>query len=236
MTPLKRYDSDESTQQSADLEVGSVSFRFRPIQPEDKDVVQKLHEEWFPVRYQTDFYEELAQQKMGGEPLYTSLAILPDQQVAACIVGAYVQTQRLSEPMRKMLVCDPSRYTTMFYIMTLGTITECRHCGLATRLVTACMETVEQDPSCGVLYLHVITFNTAAIRFYEKLGFERIQEIPNYYNINGEQYNCFLYAKFYHGNRAPGLYGNLVSAVSQLWRSFLWQWNYIIGKPRLRAQ
>lgn len=50
---------------------------------------------------------------------------------------------------------------------------------------------------CETVYLHVIIQNQAAIRFYEKLGFSRLREIANYYTINEEKYNCYLYAKFY---------------------------------------
>jgi ribosomal protein S18 acetylase RimI-like enzyme len=83
--------------------------------------------------------------------------------------------------------------------MTLGAVPMHRQCGLGTALIENCMEEVERDTSCGVLYLHVITSNQAAIRFYEKLGFYRVQEIPNYYTIDGKLYGCYLYAKYYHG-------------------------------------
>ena len=106
----------------------------------------------------------------------------------------------------------------------------------------------------GVLYLHVIIYNTGAIRMYERLGFIRVKEIqgknvhlivttyiylylyPNimsthliyshttyesfflltslslfstlnhlfytsdYYTINSVNYNCYLYARYFHGN------------------------------------
>jgi hypothetical protein len=47
-----------------------------------------------------------------------------------------------------------------------------------TALIENCMEEVEGDASCGVLYLHLITSNRAAIRFYEKLGFYRVRRVP----------------------------------------------------------
>lgn len=52
-------------------------------------------------------------------------------------------------------------------------------------------------PICETAYLHVIIQNEAAIRFYEKLGFRRLREIANYYTINEEKHNCYLYAKFF---------------------------------------
>ena len=63
--------------------------------------------------------------------------------------------------------------------MTLGTVSEFRNARLATSLVEKCIHTVEKNEQCGALYLHVITFNTAAIRFYERLGFYRVKEIES---------------------------------------------------------
>lgn len=85
--------------------------------------------------------------------------------------------------------------------MTLGTVRAYRQEGLATSLVERCIDqVVAPDPSCGALYLHVITSNTQAIRFYEGLGFWRVEEIADYYTIDGEHHNCYLYAKYFHGN------------------------------------
>lgn len=51
--------------------------------------------------------------------------------------------------------------------------------------------------NCETAYLHVIIKNDAAIRFYEKLGFQRLREIADYYTIDDEKHNCYLYAKFF---------------------------------------
>lgn len=107
--------------------------------------------------------------------------------------------------MRQQLIADPTRYQRLFYIMTLGTLADYRHAGIGSALVQQCIAQVERDPACGVLYLHVITFNAAAIRFYEKLGFYRVEEIDDYYTIDGVNHNCYLYAKYFHGT-----YGTII--------------------------
>lgn len=83
--------------------------------------------------------------------------------------------------------------------MTLGTTSNYRYCGIATKLTQICIQLVQNIPSCGVIYLHVITDNNVAISLYEKLGFQRIKEIIDYYQIKGINYNAFLYAKFMNG-------------------------------------
>ena len=125
-----------------------------------------------------------------------------DQEViAGCVVGSFMPLTRLPDLVQNLLISNPQRHGKLFYIMTLGTASEYRMAGLGSHLVQQCMDQVEQDPRCGALYLHVITHNQGAIRLYEKLGFYRVQEIPDYYDIDGEKYPCFLYAKYYHGNR-----------------------------------
>merc|ERR1712176_1097705 len=40
------------------------------------------------------------------------------------------------------------------------------------------------------------------MNLYESLGFVRLSEIESYYTMNdGSLRNCFLYAKFFHGNK-----------------------------------
>jgi ribosomal protein S18 acetylase RimI-like enzyme len=126
-----------------------------------------------------------------------------DDIIVACLVGCMMSGHRLNHTSRKLLIPGyPYKHTELFYIMTLGTVTEYRHLGLASTLVRKCIsDVVEPNTECGTLYLHVITFNEAAIRFYEhpSMGFWQVQEICNYYTIDGEQYNCYLYASYFHG-------------------------------------
>jgi ribosomal protein S18 acetylase RimI-like enzyme len=181
----------------------------RPIHPSDRQEIQTLHETWFPVRYQDDFYEELVNHRMvnTGNPLFTSCCVLQHsdleacgkEEIAACVVGAFVNRTKLSDELQSLLISNPERYTQLFYIMTLGTVTHYRQSGLGTTMIQRCIEEVERHPECGVLYLHVITFNEPAIRFYEKLGFYRVQEIPDYYTIDDVNHSCYLYARYFNG-------------------------------------
>jgi ribosomal protein S18 acetylase RimI-like enzyme len=242
---------------SVSLSSSLPRITFRPIVPQDREMIQALHEDWFPVAYHDEFYDELVQHRMAhsGEPLYTCVATVakinpqqadcteatatttaaisvsparrrrpdigtlsaiieddremevehdmqqqePTELVAGCVVGCFVNATKLSGSTQSLLISDRKRYKRLFYIMTLGAVPLHRQCGLGTALIENCMEEVERDTSCGVLYLHVITSNLAAIRFYEKLGFYRVQEIQNYYTIDGKLYGCYLYAKYYHG-------------------------------------
>jgi [ribosomal protein S18]-alanine N-acetyltransferase len=70
------------------------------------------------------------------------------------------------------------------YVVTLDVAPECRQKGLAGRLM-------REAEACAVaagvrwMQLHVFTGNKAAIRFYERLGYERIRVRRGYYGAAG---------------------------------------------------
>ena len=229
-------------------------LHFRPLQESDHDQIKSLHEELFPVKYSTEFYDSVVRNRtINGAPLLSRVAIakgfddaescintgtcksaadsqlhvsqnengqpislfeelakyvdIPDFQendvsniltishhnsnndhdhekkadhLIACIVGCFLDcTSRSSskDDLPRSLIRDPMQHSYLFYIMTLGATEEYRKQRLGTKLVEDCMKMVEQVESCGGVYLHVITYNTAAINFYERLGFYRIEEI-----------------------------------------------------------
>jgi ribosomal protein S18 acetylase RimI-like enzyme len=166
-----------------------------------------------------------------------------DEMIAGCVVGSFVEASTLSKTMRSLLISDPTRHSRLFYIMTLGTVPEYRKIGLGSALVQECIidkvilqqqqqqeqeqqhddnhntVDVENSDKCGTCYLHVITSNHAAIRFYEKLGFYRVLQIDDYYDINGEKHACFLYAKYFHGNRGHrDVFKMLSRALWSVWK------------------
>jgi histone acetyltransferase MCC1 len=177
-------------------------FQCRMIQPQDREIIQRLHEEWFPVLYQDEFFDELVHGRMigSGDPLFTRVAI-DDQNdaVVGCVVGSFLNAHLLSEVMQNLLVNNLDMHPRVFYIMTLGCVESVRRTGLATSMIEECIAAAEQDVECGVVYLHVKVDNIAAIRMYEKMGFYRVQEIENYYTIDDALHNCFLYARYFHG-------------------------------------
>jgi len=249
----------------------NVIINFRPLQNSDRDQIQDLHEEWFPVKYKDEFYNELVKNRLfnSGEKLFSCVGIhqkrhiqtdavnhemdsnddqqilcseimsnlqVSDQiiydQIVSCVVGTFVKPSRCKET-SNLLIPNQERYKRMFYIMTLGTVTEYRHLGLGTTMVQTCMRLVEKDPQCGALYLHVIVFNSGAIRFYENLGFHRVKEIKDYYTIDGKLYNCYLYAKYYHGNRGHWSFLDLSSQmIMSFWKKLTAQNSWIADSDK----
>lgn len=216
--PLSFNDNDELQSSNS---ISTNNFFVRPIQPQDREIIQQLHEEWFPVDYQSEFYDDLVLGKIchTGEDLYTRVVLDTttattgddNHKIVACIVAARIPFSRLNRKSRELLlppnVFGIQRHSSACYIMTLGTIPDYRKLGLATMLVQQCVQDlIVPDETCGALYLHVITSNQRAIRFYEeRLGFFQVQEISNYYTIDEEFHNCYLYAKYFHGTCVLGV-------------------------------
>ena len=117
------------------------------------------------------------------------------EHIIGCIVGSFLSSTMPSSKHRstldekigrdetaELLVPDSTRYSKMFYIMTLGTTREFRRYGLGSVLVNRVVDMIEEQEECGALYLHVITYNDGAIRLYEQLGFSRVKEIKGMYH------------------------------------------------------
>ena len=117
-----------------------------------------------------------------------------------------------------LLIPDPISHPRMFYIMTLGTCREFRRCGLGSMLVGGIVDMIhgesgrggdDRDGSnddveveeagkrkrwgrglTGALYLHVIIYNTGAMRLYERLGFVRVKRIKGEEGEGGRDMAC----------------------------------------------
>jgi len=88
------------------------------------------------------------------------------------------------------------------YILTLGVVDGFRRKGLASELLTRSVEHVRQEwPHVQAVYLHVVTYNDAAIKLYESSRFLRISCTKAFYWLHGKHYDSFLYALYVNGAR-----------------------------------
>ena len=82
--------------------------------------------------------------------------------------------------------------------MTLGILDELRSLGLGSMLLQETYHSlVQKYPDCNLIYLHVVDYNTAAIKFYaDKNGFELLKVEKNHYEIHKKEYDALTYYKF----------------------------------------
>eukprot|EP00933_Yihiella_yeosuensis_P039413 TRINITY_DN33415_c0_g1_i1.p1 TRINITY_DN33415_c0_g1~~TRINITY_DN33415_c0_g1_i1.p1 ORF type:complete len:325 (+),score=73.35 TRINITY_DN33415_c0_g1_i1:105-1079(+) len=120
------------------------------------------------------------------------------------------------------------------YILTLGVAEGFRRRGLAKQLLKRSIAHVDQNmPKIQAIYLHVVTYNTAAIQLYEATNFQRLEHFPSFYLLQGSYYDSFLYALYLHGASPPwrlqwqrmwkkGIGSILTELASSAW-SLLWR-------------
>lgn len=65
------------------------------------------------------------------------------------------------------------------------------------------MKWAETDTSCTVLYLHVIDYNVNAQGFYKRLGFQKHSRVADFYPIEGNNHDAFVYLKYMNGGEPP---------------------------------
>ncbi len=80
--------------------------------------------------------------------------------------------------------------------MTLGVVDECRRLGIGTKLIDETIRILNQEwKACQVLYLHVVTYNETAIRFYQRNHFLTLKIEEDHYTIMDKNYNAILLYK-----------------------------------------
>ena len=82
------------------------------------------------------------------------------------------------------LIC--SRYDTVWHLMNIAVDPELRRKGIASALLRALLERIDDGSGSAQLTLEVRPTNRAAIALYERFGFRSAGTRPRYYQDNGE--------------------------------------------------
>lgn len=121
--------------------------------------LKRLNQVVFPVTYNDKFYKDVLEV---GE--LAKLAYFND-----IVVGAVCCRVDASDGQRRL------------YIMTLGALAPYRRLGIGTIMLEHVLKICDMDGNYDNVFLHVQVNNDGAIRFYEKFGFEIVEEKKNYY-------------------------------------------------------
>ncbi|CAI5967532.1 unnamed protein product [Closterium sp. NIES-65] len=73
----------------------------------------------------------------------------------------------------------------------------------ASHLVHLLLSHASFLPHCAAVYLHVVTYNAAAIRFYRSLRFCYRRRLSRFYYLEGGEYNALLFARYVNGWSPP---------------------------------
>jgi len=210
-----------SVEQYASIPLHALSFR--PLQACDFDEMVALHKEWFPVNYDDNFYNKcvsgelvslVATYPSNGDSeedilgmITLSLScehhrdhivdVLGTDCATAChspYCNVWTQSRYASAP--EQCSCGGS-VGSLVYVLTLGVADGFRRKGLARELLRRSIAYVQGYlPQVQAIYLHVITYNQAAIRLYESVDFVRLKHYTEFYSLQGQPYDSFLYALY----------------------------------------
>lgn len=178
---------------------------FRSICEDDFAELKSLHEECFPIKYNDSFFINSCKEiGVNGGQLITIIAVSKN---SGLIIGfVLAQFFLIDDCDDKDIIHINPIVKEVLYILTLGLKYEYRRLGLATILINKLLEYGTKNKSCGAVYLHVIDYNKAALKFYEKNKFEFFREINSFYIIDKKYYTALLYIYYINGNGAPLLH------------------------------
>ena len=74
--------------------------------------------------------------------------------------------------------------------MTIGVIDECRKLGLGTQMLDYTIDFLEKKYiNCVAIWLHVVSYNESAIRFYLKNRFVKFRRMKKFYYIDDKEFD-----------------------------------------------
>lgn len=177
---------------------------YRPIRPSDLEVLERIHCDLFPIRYETEFFHNVVH----GRDIISWGAVdrnRPNGHSDELIgfLTARVVMAKDSE-VEDLLRFDSSKSDqTLVYILTLGVVDSYRNFGIASSLIREAIKYAANISTCRAVYLHVISYNNPAIHLYKKMSFQCVRRLHAFYFINGQHYDSYLFIYYVNGGRSP---------------------------------
>lgn len=106
------------------------------------------------------------------------------------------------------------------YILSLGVVVNKRRQGIGRQLLQQLFSHLNKSAQsgfvCRAVFLHVLSTNADAIRFYESQRFCKHQFLPLYYFINGDCRDGISYVRYLNGGRPPLTCASVVKLIVSL--------------------
>lgn len=180
------------------------SILYRPIRPSDLEVVDKLHADLFPIRYESEFFLNVVH----GRDIVSWGAVdrnrsdgHSDELIGFVTARLVMANGSEVEDVLRFETSEASQ--TLVYILTLGVVESYRNFGIATSLIKEVIKYASNITMCQAVYLHVISYNNSAIHLYEKMSFQCVRRLHAFYFINGQHYDSYLFIYYVNGGRSP---------------------------------
>ena len=186
------------------LEINKDEIQYRLLEQSDIAEVKNLHLEWFPLRYDDDYYSTIGKyaHTIAIGAFYKPRGHKAKRLLLGAILTRLQYDDSVSDTINKRRCCYKFCRTFNFwhvpdlilYIMTIGVVDEVRRMGIGSELIEQSMKIAwARFPECQGVSLHVIEYNNAAIGFYRKKGYKELEKIEKYYTINEKQYAAYRF-------------------------------------------
>ncbi|CAJ0608228.1 unnamed protein product [Cylicocyclus nassatus] len=165
---------------------------YRELKIDDFPSLREIGHQCLPLPYPDTYWLRIASDANN----YYSLGAYNKQQKLVGVIGVirYAKNYfsgRLLNPDEQKLI---DSYSKVCYITTLMVAPDCRKKGIATQLLQRASTVLLQEGR-HLLYLHVLHSNVPAIRLYEKMGYEKVTVIADYYTIDGQKQPGVVYCR-----------------------------------------
>ena len=173
---------------------------YKPLSKDSFQDVKNLHKEWFPIDYDDDFFSNVLNNN--GGKYFTIGAfynIKTDNKDKEVILGlAFCEFEYVMDQLNKFIndkildeingnisICDELKsymkcqFDKCIYIMTIGVMDEFRQMNIGSNLLKYIYNIALKIDRCIAIYLHVISYNETAIKFYKKNKYKNVAKIDN---------------------------------------------------------
>lgn len=193
---------------------------YKPLTKNNIIEVRNLHKEWFPVEYEDEFFETIFNNNCcnyftigafyniknnitnENKEIILGLALCEWDNISDYfinhtnkkIIDEIYQNINKNEEIQAFLKCQIYHCV---YIMTIGVMDEYRKMNIGSNILKNIYNMAIKDEICVGIYLDVIYYNKTAIKFYEKNNFKKVNEIKDYYFLNGKKYDANVYCRIF---------------------------------------
>lgn len=184
----------------------SGDIKLRNLYPQDIPELKEVCSQWFPIEYPNFWYQDITSNKK-----FCSLVATHQNRIIGLIVADVKLKLSMDVEDRYILARKFPEATQLTYILSLGVLKEYRRLGIASLLLDTLIHHLNIQTKCKAVYLHVLSSNAGAIKFYEKRNFQRRAHLPKYYTINGQAHDGYTYVLYMNGGEPPLLFGDLLA-------------------------
>lgn len=136
---------------------------------------------------------------------FYALAAVYNQVIIGLIVAEIKPFHKLNIEDKDILPKVYVKTADVGYILSLGVSKQFRRNGVASLLLDSLIGqlTTTEKGRVKAIFLHVLTTNTTAIKFYEHRRFHLHKFLPYYYSIRGRCKDGFTYVLYINGGHPP---------------------------------